>query len=160
MAERERAGGVGRLGWVWAHSTSLGAHVCVWAAVVAPPWLESWGSCGLDWGLWEGKRAQQPPPDTFFCGPQAPGSLVSKWPCHSGTALRPWSGPGQGWGRAMGREAGRAPGSRGQHSAPPALRPCPLAPALFEVGQEVGNRILRPVDAQALAEAQQAEAGL
>lgn len=65
-----------------------------------------------------------------------------------------------GWGRAMEREAGGASGSRRHHSLPPALCPCPRAPVLFEVGQEVGNRVVGPIDAQALAEAQQAEAGL
>lgn len=50
------------MGWVWAHSHLPGCGVvCVRShertAVITSPWLESWGSCGLDWGLWEGKRA-------------------------------------------------------------------------------------------------------
>lgn len=47
------------------------------------------------------------------------GVLVSKWLCHSGTDLRPWSGVG--WARTEAgpwEEAERASGGRRHHSPP------------------------------------------
>lgn len=121
------------------------------AAVIDSPWKESWGSCGLDWGLWEGRR--------YFNGPRAQESLSVK------IALPLWNRPeALEWARI---EAGPWEERQREHQvaeAPqyptPALYSLPLAPVLFEVGQEVGNGVVGPVDAQALAEAQQAQAGL
>lgn len=84
---------------------------------------------------------------------------MSKWPCHSGTDLRPGSGLGQGWAGLWEERQGEYQEAEGTTAPAPALCPCPLAPVLFEVGQEVGNRVLGPIDAQALAEPQQAETG-
>lgn len=90
------------------------------------------------------------------------GVLMSKWLCHSRTDLRLWSGVG--WARI---EAGPWEERQREHQVaegttvpPPVLYPFPLVPMLFEVGQEVGNRVVGPINAQALAEAQQAQAGL
>lgn len=55
---------------------------------------------------------------------------------------------------------GEHQGAEGTAVPLPALCPCPPAPALFEVGQEVGNGVVGPINAEALAEAQQAETGL
>ena len=74
--------------------------------------------------------------------------------------LGPWSGPAQGGAGPWEEKQGELQGAESTTAPPPALSPCPLAPALFEMGQEVGNGVVGPINAQALAEAQQAVTGL
>lgn len=108
---------------------------------------------GLDGGLGEGKKAAAAHQILSFV------ALKSRRPwCRKSPGLwkdlGPWSGPAQDGGRR--KRSRESSGSRGYHSAPSALY-LPSGPKqLFEIkDKEVGNRVVGPINAQTLAEAQQ-----